>query len=195
MQLRLATLAAAAFAALSTFSVPDARAASDTYEIDSVHTTVLFRVKHMNTSWAYGRFDDVKGTVAYDAAKPEAATVNFRIQTASVDTGNAKRDKHLQGPDFFDTAKFPEATFASTAVKGAGEGKLEVTGNLTLHGTTKPVTVTMELAGSGKGRNGESMIGFEGTFSIKRSEFGMDKMLQGVGDDVRLTISIEAAAK
>src|SRR5262245_25594216 len=114
MKFRLAPVTFAAFAALSLVSIPLARAAAETFAVDTVHSSVIFRLKHLNTSYAYGRFNDFSGSITYDAAKPEASTVQLTIKTTSVDTGNEGRDKHLRSPDFLECEKFPEMSFAST---------------------------------------------------------------------------------
>jgi len=190
----VASLSLLALGGLSLSARP-AHAAVETFDVDAVHSTLLFRVKHMNASYAYGRFNSMSGKVAYDAAKPEASSVEFKVAAASVDTANADRDNHLRGPDFFECAKYPDITFKSTSVKKTGDNRMDVTGDLSLHGVTKPVTASMEMTGTSKGREGESLIGFEGTFTIKRTDFGMDKALGGIGDEVRLTVSIEANHK
>ena len=136
----------------------------------------------------------IEGSVTWDAANPSASSVSIKVATASVDTGNKDRDNHLRSPDIFDAAKYPEITFSSTSVKATGT-TLEIAGKLSLHGVTKDVTVTMEKTGEGKGRNGEALIGFEGVLQIKRSDYGMTYGAGALGDDVRLTIAIEAMRK
>ena len=123
MKLGLVSLAVAAL--FASLAVVPAQAAVETFDIDAVPSTVLFRVKHMNTSWAYGRFNGISGKVAYDAAAPEASSIEIKVDAATVDTADAKRDAHLKAPDLFDVAKFPTITFTSTAVKKAGEAAKE----------------------------------------------------------------------
>lgn len=192
MKLRFASVAAVVLA-VSFGSL--AQAAPVTYQIDAVHSAVIFRIQHLGAGYTYGRFNGISGTVTYDAAAPAASSVKVSIDAASVDSGNKGRDDHLRGPDFFDAAKFPTITFESTAVKKSGETALEVTGKLSLHGVTKDVTVVMEKTGEGKGREGEALIGFEGVFSVKRSEYGITYGPGALGEDVRLTIAIEAMKK
>jgi polyisoprenoid-binding protein YceI len=169
--------------------------AADTYTIDPVHSTVFFRIKHLGASYAFGRFDDISGSFTIDAAKPESSKVNIEIKTTSVNTGNGKRDDHLRSSSFFDVKQFPTATFASKSVKAGGDKKYSVTGDLTVHGVTKPVTIEMENVGKSKGMQGEELAGFYGTVALKRSDFGINYMPDGLSDDVQLTVSFEGAKK
>lgn len=168
-----------------------ALAAAEEYKVDTVHSAVFFRVKHMNVSYTYGRFNEITGLVKWDDAKPGDSSLKFDVKTASVDTNDEKRDAHLRNADFFDADKYPTISFVSKSVKKTDDDKYEVAGELTLHGVTKPLTVTLEKTGMGADPWGGHRIGFETVFTIKRSEFGMDKMMNGVGDDVRLMVSIE----
>ena len=170
--------------------------AADTYEIDAAHSMIIFRAKHSGVSYNYGRFNEFTGKITM-GADVSNNTVEFEVKAASVDTGNEKRDQHLRSSDFFSAKQFPVITFKSTKVS-AKEGKedvLEVTGDLELHGVKKSVTVDVEITGRGQGRQGESLIGFESTFTIQRSEFGMTYGMGSVSDDIRITVSIEAAQK
>lgn len=162
------------------------------YEVDPVHSSVVFKIKHMNVSWFYGRFNDIQGSVVYDEKKPEASSVSVEIATESVDSKAENRDKHLQSPDFLSVKEFPKMTFKSKSVKKGDKGKLSVTGDLTLHGVTKPLTCEVELVGAAKTQMGER-AGFETTFTIKREDFGMKNMLEGIGNDVQITVSLECA--
>lgn len=164
---------------------------AEEYKVDTVHSMVVFRVKHMNISYTYGRFNDITGLVKWDDAKPAESSLKFDVKVASVDTNDEKRDTHLRNADFFDAEKHPTISFVSKSIKKTDNDKYEVAGELTLHGVTKPLTVTLEKTGMGADPWGGHRIGFETIFTIKRSEFGMDKMMNGVGDDVRLMVSIE----
>lgn len=172
-------------------AVAQAPAAATKYTLDLVHSTVLFKVKHANASWAYGRFNDFSGTLMFDAAKPEASSFEVSIKADSIDTANAKRDQHLTSPDFFNAAEFPTIDFKSTSLKKTGEHTYELAGNVTLLGVTKPVTAKLEHTGNGKNNAGAEVIGAEATFTIKRSDFGMTYGLAGIGDEVHITVSIE----
>jgi polyisoprenoid-binding protein YceI len=194
----LARLASfAAMAALVGFSLGTvahrpARAAAETYKIDLAHSYMLFRIKHMDLAWAYGRFNEFSGTLNLDEANPAACSVNIEVKTTSIDTGIAKRDDHLRTPDYLNVAQFPTMTFQSTGVKKVGEGQFDVTGNLTFHGVTKPVTARFEKTGVGMDRENRAVVGFEGTFTIKRSDFGQKVSAKQLGDEVRVTLSVEA---
>lgn len=193
-----AALTAAALGAAATlFSAADAQSApaAATWAGDTVHSFVLFKIKHLGTSWSWGRFNDFTVSVDTDEAGTAISGVAFTVKTESVDTGNAKRDGHLRGPDFLSTKQFPEMSFKSTKVKPAEGGGAEVTGDLTLHGVTKPVTVTVLKTGAGKGMDGGDLLGYEATFSLKRTDFGMTNMVGPVGDDVAVTIAVELAKK
>lgn len=167
-----------------------------TYEIDTAHSMILFRAKHNNVSYNYGRFNEFTGKITTDEFA-SMGMVEFEVKSASVDTGNEKRDQHLRSSDFFSAKQFPVITFKSTKVstKEGEEDVLEVTGDLELHGVKKSITVDVEITGRAKGKDGESLIGFESIFTIKRSEFGMTYGMGPVSDDIRLIVSIEAKHK
>ena len=171
--------------------------AADTYEIDTAHSMILFRAKHKGVSYNYGRFNEFTGKITMDEADIAKSMVEFEIKTASVDTANNKRDQHLRSPDFFSAKQFPVITFKSTKVnmKEEKEDMLEVTGDLELLGVKKSITVDVAITGKGKGQRGESLIGFESIFTIKRSEFGMTYGPGAVSDDIRLIVTIEAIQK
>ena len=168
-----------------------------TYEIDTAHSMILFRAKHNNVSYNYGRFNEFTGEIMISADAVTERTVEFEVKAASVDTGNEKRDQHLRSSDFFSAKQFPLITFKSTKVieKESKKDVLEVTGDLELHGVKKSITVDAEITGRAKGKDGESLIGFESIFTIKRSEFGMTYGMGGISDDIRITVSIEAVHK
>jgi polyisoprenoid-binding protein YceI len=163
--------------------------AAETYQADTVHSSVIFRVKHLDTSFAYGRFNDISGTFLLDKESPLHSKLDFVVKSASIDTGSPKRDQHLKGPDFFNVVQYPTISFKSKHVAASGEG-FEVTGDLTMHGTTKPVTVQVIPTGSSTGQMGK-IAGIESTFTIKRSDYGMKGMIPMLGDDVRVTVSVE----
>ena len=187
----LTVSAAALVGTRDAWSAPEGAA----YAGDTVHSYVIFKVKHLNASWSYGRFNEF--TVSFDTndAGTELTSAAFVVKAASVDTGNAKRDQHLQGPDFFNAKQFADISFKSTAVKSAGAGAWEVTGDLSLHGVTKAVTVNVAKVGDGKGPKGEVLLGLETTFAVKRSEFGMTYGVGPVSDEVTLTVAVEGARK
>lgn len=169
--------------------------AADVYEIDGVHSSADFKVRHIGISNVTGSFTDVAGTITVDTKKPEASSVEITIKTTSVNTHTDKRDEHLRSSDFFDVAKFPVMTFKSTKVKKISDTQYEVTGNFTLHGVTKSIKVTADLIGEGKGMKGETRAGYESSFKINRSDYGMAGFPVVVGDQVQITISVEAVKK
>lgn len=174
---------------VSLWAVP---AFAQTYQVDPVHTSLVFRVKHMNTAFVYGMFRDIKGTVVVDEANPARSSINLEVNADSVFTANEQRDNHLRSPDFFNTRQFPTITFRSTSIRRVNANTVQVQGNLTMRGVTRPLTATVNLTGKGKNPQGRDIIGFETTFTIRRSEFGIRYGLPGLGDEVRVMLSVEA---
>ena len=167
------------------------------YEIDTTHSMIIFRAKHNGVSYNYGRFNEFTGLIMIDTVAGHDSMVTFEVKAASIDTGNEKRDQHLRSSDFFSAKQFPLITFKSTKVSEK-EGKkdiLEVTGDLELHGVKKSITMDVEITGRATGKDGKSLIGYESTFAIKRSEFGMTYGMESVSDDIKITVSVEAARK
>jgi polyisoprenoid-binding protein YceI len=177
------------------YLAPQARSSAvsqaSAWTVDSVHSSVVFRIKHMDVAWFYGRFDQISGTINYDEAEPTASAMNLEVKTESVNSGNARRDGHLKSPDFFNAKQFPVSTFVSTSFARSGDGMYDVAGDLTINGVTRPVTAKLERTGRVKGQRGE-IIGFETVFTIKRSEFGITYGPDSLSDEVRMIISIEA---
>ena len=169
--------------------------AQEKYQVDGVHSTLIFKVKHLGVSNFYGRFNSISGNLTLDGADPAKSAVEVQVKAESIDTGNEKRDQHLRGPDFFNVKQFPAISFKSREVKKAGENGYQVSGDLTLHGVTKPLTAQFTRTGTGKNFQGGEIAGFETTFKLKRSDFGMSFMLQGLGDDIEVTLSVECAKK
>jgi polyisoprenoid-binding protein YceI len=169
-----------------------ALAAPQTYTIDPSHSYVLWTVSHFGFSHPSGKWY-TEGTLVLDQAKPENSKVNVTIQMASIDTGIPELDKHLKSPSFFDVEKYPTATFTSNRVKVTGKNMAQVTGILTLHGVSKPEVIKMKLNKSGENPiNNKETVGFSGTTQIKRSDFGINTLLPGLGDNVKINIEIEA---
>jgi polyisoprenoid-binding protein YceI len=198
MSARLLTsvLALASIVALLTGSSgtpPAAPATAAAMTIDGTHSSVLFKVMHMETANFYGRFDLISGDVALD---DKGGSANVEIDAASIDTNNAGRDGHLKGPDFFSVKEFPKISFKSKTATKKGDG-WEVAGDFTMHGVTKPLTVMVKQTGSAEDPKMGKKAGYESTFTVKRSDFGMtygvDK--KALGDDVTVVLSVEAAAK
>ena len=169
-------------------------AAADDYLVDGTHAAVYFKVSHAGISSTYGRFNDVSGTFAFDPADLAKSKFNLTIKADSIDTGNAKRDDHLRSPDFFNVKQYPALTFKSTEVKSVKNG-FQVTGDLTLHGVTKSVTFPLTGGKTTEFPKGVKRIGFSTELTIKRSDFSMDKMLEAIGDEVPISISLEGTKK
>lgn len=161
------------------------------YKVDGDHAHVVFRISHMGFSYTYGRFNQIDGSFDFNAADASANKVTLEIATASLDTQVAARDKHLRSPDFFSAKEFPKITFVSSAWKSAGGQAFDVTGKLSLHGVSKEITIRVDFMKEGKGPQGKYRAGFSSDFTIKRSDFGMKKWLPGIGDEVKLMLSLE----
>ena len=164
----------------------------DSFKIDPVHSSVIFSTKHNGISDFYGAFKDVSGTVTFDSADPSKSSVELTVPVESVDTRNEKRDQHLKSPDFFNAKQFPTLTFKSTRIEGTGDS-YKISGDLTIHGVTKPITVDFKKGPEGKGGKGEVRGGGETRFTIKRSDYDMKFMTGPVGDDVNIIVSLEGA--
>jgi len=190
----LALIAPLAFVAASTNAAEPAQAAPSTWNVDATHSSVVFKVKHLGVCNFYGRFNQVAGTVVLDEAKPGDSKVELTIPAESVDTNNGKRDAHLKSADFFNAGEFPEIKFVSRTVKKDGDKRFKVDGDLTLHGVTKPLSVTVDLLGVADNRGGK-VAGFDVNFTFKRSDFGMTFMLEGLGDEIAVMAGIECSAK
>jgi polyisoprenoid-binding protein YceI len=167
---------------------------AEDYALDAAHSAITFQISHMDLSWTHGRFNDVSGSFTVDSADPSKSTFSLAIKPESVDTNNAKRDEHLRGPDFFNTKQYPSMEFKSTSVKSV-QGGLEVTGNFTLHGATKPVTFILKGGIKAEFPKGMHRTGYSTQFPIKRSEWGLDKMAPAIGDEVWVAISFEGVKK
>jgi polyisoprenoid-binding protein YceI len=168
--------------------------AADSFDIDPVHSGVTFKISHLGLSYVFGRFKDVSGTFTIDRNDPSKSSCMLTIKTDSIDTDNKQRDDHLRSPDFFDVKQYPVITFKSTSVK-AVDGGYQVTGDFTLHGVTKPLTLTLLGGKSAEFPKGVQRTGFSTDVTIKRSEHGMDKFKEALGDDVIISIGIEGTKK
>jgi polyisoprenoid-binding protein YceI len=173
-------------------SLPSVQAQPITYRIDPVHSFIIFRVKHLNTGFAYGRFNTFSGTIVVDEQNPANSSIELEIDANSVDTGNSQRDDHLRNPDFFNARQFPKITFKSTRVRKVNGTTVEVQGTLTMRGVTRPLTARVTFTGKGRNPRGQEIIGFETTFTIRRSEFNINYGLNGgLADEVRVTFAVE----
>jgi polyisoprenoid-binding protein YceI len=170
-----------------------AQAQIEKYVLDKPHTQIMFSIDHLGFSRSSGKFTDYAGEIMWDKGEPEKSSVNVTIQTASLDLGDATWNEHTTSPRFFDAAQFPTMTFKSTSIQKTGDNTANITGDLTLHGVTKPVTLAAMLRKEGKHPMAEKMAaGFAATAKIKRSDFGMSEAVPFVGDDVDITIEVEA---
>ncbi len=174
---------------------PEAAPATATeYSVDGVHSSVIFRIMHNGVCPFYGAFKDISGifTLGDD---PSASAFDVAIKTGSIDTRNGNRDGHLKGDEFFDASKHHHINFKSTSAEQTSDG-LKVLGDLTLRGVTKPVTVNMKVW-PGKETSQGFKAGFEGTFTIKRTDYGMDAYVAngGLGDEVTITVACEGKRK
>jgi len=179
-------------ALLATAIVAAAPARAADYVIDTAksHASINFRIKHLGFSWLTGRFNEFSGTFTFDEAHPEASKVKVEVDTESIDSNHAERDKHLRSKEFLDTATYPTATFESTGVKVNGD-KATITGNLTLHGVTKPIEIAAERVGGGDDPWGGFRQGFTGTTRIPLKDFGINFDLGPASQEVELTLNIE----
>ena len=162
------------------------------YKIDKEgqHAFIQFRIQHLGYSWLYGTFKDFDGRFTFDEKDPAADKVDVTINTSSIDTNHAERDKHLRSADFLNTSKNPQATFKSTAVEKEGD-ELKITGDLTLNGVTKPVTLEAKMLGEGKDPWGGYRAGFEAEGEIALKDFNITKDLGPASQKVQLMISVE----
>ena len=159
---------------------------ADTYKLDVSHTAIIFKIKHLQYSYTFGRFNHMEGQFKTG----DQPAFEVMIRSDSVDTGFEKRDEHLRGPDYFNVKQFPVITFKSSAVE-QHENDLHVAGDLMLHGVTKPVLLKLQKHGEGQDPFGGYRIGYSTHLTIKRSDFGMNQALDMVGDEVELMISFE----
>jgi polyisoprenoid-binding protein YceI len=165
--------------------------AADSYSLDTAHSAIVFNISHSDLSNVYGMFKSFSGSFSLDPSAPEKSSVELSIDVASIDTGQPKRDEHLNSPDFFNSAQYPVITFSSTSIKKVSDATYKVTGDLSMHGVTKSITIDVIHNGDGTGRNGEPRSGFSADFTIKRSDFGINYGLPNVGDDVHINASFQ----
>lgn len=184
----LATTITSAFA----MAAPVVNAADYIIDTKGQHAFINFRVSHLGYSWVYGTFRDFSGSFTYDKANPSLDKVDVVINTKSIDTNHAKRDEHLRSNSFLDVEKFGQAKFVSTKVTPQADNKLDIEGNLTLHGVTKPVTIHASFVGEGKDAWGGYRAGFIGTTTFKLQDFDIStKDLGNVNEEVEMTLSVE----
>ena len=173
--------------------------AKEKWLVDAAHSSIDFAVKHMMIATVKGAFHEFDATVEADLADLTTANIAFSVNVASVDTRNSDRDNHLRSADFFDVENYPQMTFQSTSIKKTGDGDYEVTGDLTIRGTTHPATFEAAFEGQGKDPWGNEKVGFSANGRINRSDYGLtwNAALETggvlVGDQVKISLDIEAA--
>lgn len=168
--------------------------AADEYAYDAVHSSISFKARHLDISWIHGRFNEAEGKFVLDRENPAKSTFTLSIKADSVDTANKMRDEHLRQPDYFDTKQFPTIDFKSTSVKPI-DGGYEVTGDFTMHGKTKKVTLTMK-GGKEHDFKGVKRVAFSTELSVKRSDYGFDPTAIGpIGDEALIFIDCEGMRK
>jgi polyisoprenoid-binding protein YceI len=164
---------------------------AETYKVDPVHSSIVFKIDHLGVTPFYGRFNNASGEFTTDENMPENNFARVSVKVKDVDTQNQKRDEHLESADFFDAEKYPDIVFETKTFKKTGVNTFEIEGRLSFHGVERNITVEAVQTGAAKDPWGGYRKGFETSFSILRSDFGMDKMIGLVGDEVTLYIAIE----
>jgi polyisoprenoid-binding protein YceI len=167
--------------------------AADSYSVDPVHSSVSFQIEHFGISYVHGRFNKMKGEFTIDKDDPSKSSISLTIDADSVDTNNQQRDGHLKSPDFFNVKQFPTISFKSKSLKADKDG-YEVTGDLTMHGETKEISFKLN-GGKQMEMKGQKRTGYWADLRLKRSDFGMKNMLEGIGDTVYISVGVEGTAK
>jgi len=165
---------------------------SGEFRADAVHSSAVFSVLHLGIARFYGRFNGISGGFQLDLEHPERSSVTLEIDAASVDTHSEGRDRHIRSDDFLAAETHPTLSFRSTSVKRVADDRLEVTGELTLRGVTRPLRTEVELVGAGETFFGDFRTGVEARFGVDRTEFGIDGVPGGVGNEIDFVISLEA---
>ena len=166
---------------------------AEEYVIDTKgsHAFIQFKIPHLGYSWLLGQFNEFQGTFSYDEKNPSASTVKVTIETASIDSNHAKRDKHLRGDDFLEVKKYPRATFVSTAFEPKGDKQAVVKGTFTLHGVTRPIEIAVTQVGAGNDPWGGFRRGFEGTTTLALKDYNINFDLGPASKEVEIYLSIE----
>lgn len=185
-------LLTSALSAAMFMTATHASAADYVIDTKGAHAFVKFKIKHLGYSWLHGRFNTFDGQFNYDAKNPNASQISVNIDTASLDSNHAERDKHLRGGDFLNVSKYPQASFKSTAIKFDQDGEeATVTGEFTLHGITKTISFEIDKIGEGKDPWGGYRVGFEGETSLKLADYGIDYDLGPASTHVDIGLFIE----
>ena len=179
--------------ALFMLGITPAKAQVEKYEFDTVHSQIIFFIDHLGFSISEGEFLDFDGFIEFNRDEPEKSKTEVTIETASIDMDDEKWNDHMKNKDFFNVEKYPTMTFKSTDIKVTGENTADITGDLTILETTKPVVLKTTFRKAGKHPFGDKYAaGFSASAKIKRSDFGMNYGLPNVGDDVTIRIEVEA---
>ena len=181
--------------AVLAFASESSPTAAETYKVDASHASVGFKIKHLDLAWFHGVFYNVEGTVVWNKDDLSKSSLEISVPMSGLSAGNEKREQHLHSPDFFNSKKFDKITFKSKKVESAGENKAKVTGDFTLHGVTKEITI--EVVHTGARDAGDRFgyrAGWESTFTIKRSDYGIKYGLEQkvVGDEIVINVSLNA---
>lgn len=184
-------LLSAAISGAMMVSATAASAAEYVIDTQGAHAFVTFKIKHLGYSWLHGRFNTFDGSFSYDTKAQTGSNILVNIDTASLDSNHAERDKHLRGKDFLNVNKYPSASFKSTNVKFTDDDTAKVTGDFTLHGVTKSITFEMNKVGEGQDPWGGYRAGFEGETSLKLADYGIDYNLGPASTHVDIGLSIE----
>ncbi|MDX1816847.1 MAG: YceI family protein [Marinobacter sp.] len=166
---------------------------SGTYQFDTKgdHQFIMFKISHLGYSWLYGRFNEFDGQFTYDAENPEKSSVSVTIDTASVDSNHAERDKHLRSEDFLYVDEYPQASFKSKRIEMQGDGEADIVGDLTLRGVTREITLDAEMIGHGADPWGGYRMGFEAETELRLKDFGIPMDLGPASETVDMIISVE----
>lgn len=175
---------------LSTPAFADKPGGTYQFDTEGQHQFILFKISHLGYSWLYGNFNEFTGSFTVDEENPENSKVRAEIKTASIDSNHAERDKHLRNEDFLDVSRFTEARFVSTGYEGDADGGT-LRGELTMHGETRPIEIEVKRLGEGKDPWGGYRVGFVGTTTLDRRDFGIDYNLGPKGWTVELELGIE----
>lgn len=190
MKKALTKLAIASLTATALF-MPAVNAADYVIDNKGAHASINFKIKHLGYSWLTGRFDKFGGKFSYDPANISASKIEVNIDTSSINSNHAERDKHLRSDDFLDVSAFSNAKFVSESITQNADGQLTVTGELTLHGISKTITIDAETIGEGKDPWGGYRAGFSGTTSIALTDFAIKMNLGPASTHVQLELHIE----
>lgn len=190
MKKQLTKLALSSVLATAVF-IPTVNAADYVIDTKGAHASINFKIQHLGYSWLTGRFDKFNGNFSYDSANIAASKIEVNIDTSSVNSNHAERDKHLKSDDFLDVSAFANAKFVSDSVTDKGDGKLAINGTLTLHGVSKKITIDAQTVGEGKDPWGGYRVGFSGTTNIALTDFAIKMNLGPASNNVELNLYIE----